>query len=46
MPKNVIDDEEVEATAKKLDSAVSDTLVPQLSSLQADVENLLQEACC
>ncbi|WP_200301621.1 hypothetical protein [Streptomyces adelaidensis] len=42
MPKNVIDDEEVESTAKKLDSAVSDTLVPQLTSLQGEVENLLQ----
>ncbi|MGW0822411.1 hypothetical protein [Streptomyces sp. NPDC002845] len=42
MPKNVIDDEEIESTAKKLDSAVSDTLVPQLTSLQGEVENLLQ----
>lgn len=42
MPKNVIDDEQVEATAKKLDSAVSDTLVPQLTSLQQEVDNLLQ----
>lgn len=42
MPKNVIDDEQIEVTAKKLDSAVSDTLVPQLTSLQAEVQNLLQ----
>ncbi|QFR00785.1 hypothetical protein F9278_36535 [Streptomyces phaeolivaceus] len=42
MAKNVIDDEEVESTARKLDSAVSDTLVPRLSSIQAEVDNLLQ----
>ncbi|MDX3456441.1 hypothetical protein PV396_31610 [Streptomyces sp. ME02-8801-2C] len=43
MPKNVISDEDVEATAKQLESAVSDTIVPQLSSLQSAVDNLLQD---
>ncbi|NEA98863.1 hypothetical protein [Streptomyces sp. SID13726] len=41
MPKNIIDDAEVDATAAKLDNAVSSTLVPQLTSLQRDVEALL-----
>jgi hypothetical protein len=41
MPKNVIDDEEINATAAKLDNAVTSTLVPQLTSLQGEVQTLL-----
>ena len=41
MAKTHVDDEQVNATAAKLNNAVSSTLVPQLSSLQHDVEALL-----
>jgi hypothetical protein len=41
MGKTHVDDEQVDATAAKLTTAVDSTLVPQLESLQRDVVDLL-----
>jgi len=38
---NHVDDEAINATAAKLNNAVSSTLVPQLTELQREVEALL-----
>ncbi|MCL8011509.1 MULTISPECIES: hypothetical protein [unclassified Streptomyces] len=41
MPRTTVDEEAINATAAKLNNAVSSTLVPQLSELQREVEALL-----
>ncbi|MEU6804586.1 hypothetical protein [Streptomyces neyagawaensis] len=41
--RNVVDPESINATAAKLSNAVTSTLVPQLSSLQQEVEALLSD---
>lgn len=40
---NHVDDEAINATAAKLNNAVSSTLVPQLTDLQREVEALLSD---
>ncbi|SEP62598.1 hypothetical protein SAMN04487983_1001139 [Streptomyces sp. yr375] len=41
MPRTTVDDEQINATAAKLNNAVSSTLVPQLADLQREVQTLL-----
>jgi uncharacterized protein YukE len=41
MPRTTVDEEAINATAAKLNNAVSSTLVPQLTNLQREVEALL-----
>ncbi|WP_369166839.1 hypothetical protein AB5J49_02620 [Streptomyces sp. R28] len=41
MPRNTVDTDRIDATAAKLNNAVSSTLVPQLQHVQHEVEALL-----
>ncbi|WP_329320992.1 hypothetical protein [Streptomyces sp. NBC_01262] len=41
MPRNVVDQEQINATAAKLNNAVNSTLVPELKRLQDEVDALL-----